>query len=74
MNKIIKFQYQHFLLILCIVNEKQSKESENYCRFVESRIRLELVFSIEEDQNQIKYAHATGRERCLTNEIKEKFR
>uniref|UniRef100_A0A1I8BAP7 PAP_RNA-bind domain-containing protein n=1 Tax=Meloidogyne hapla TaxID=6305 RepID=A0A1I8BAP7_MELHA len=66
-------KYKHFLLILCF-DENKSKESENYCRFVESRIRLELIFTIEEDEKQIKYTHATGKENCLPKEIKEKYR
>uniref|UniRef100_A0A1I8B1G7 Uncharacterized protein n=1 Tax=Meloidogyne hapla TaxID=6305 RepID=A0A1I8B1G7_MELHA len=72
-------KYKHFLLILCLdeLKSKESenllKESENYCRFIESRIRLELIFTIEEDEKQIKYTHATGKEKCLPKEIKEKY-
>uniref|UniRef100_A0A1I8BCQ3 PAP_RNA-bind domain-containing protein n=1 Tax=Meloidogyne hapla TaxID=6305 RepID=A0A1I8BCQ3_MELHA len=64
--------YQHYLLILCISSQNNLKENENYCRFVESRIRLELVFSIE-NNNLVKYAHATGKENCLPMEIKQKY-
>uniref|UniRef100_A0A915M9U8 polynucleotide adenylyltransferase n=1 Tax=Meloidogyne javanica TaxID=6303 RepID=A0A915M9U8_MELJA len=39
---------------------------------IESRIRLELVFSIEDD-NLIKYAHAFSKENWLPNEIKQKY-
>uniref|UniRef100_A0A1I8BNZ2 PAP_RNA-bind domain-containing protein n=1 Tax=Meloidogyne hapla TaxID=6305 RepID=A0A1I8BNZ2_MELHA len=68
----IKFleKYKHFLLILCFVNNNNPKEAENYCRFVESRIRLELVFTIEQNQKQIKYTHSTDAEKCLPREIK----
>ncbi|CAK5075981.1 unnamed protein product [Meloidogyne enterolobii] len=66
-------KYKHFLLILCL-DENMFEESENYCRFIESRIRLELIFTIEEDQEQIKYTHATSHEKCLPKEIKEKYR
>ena len=67
------FQYKHFLLILCI-DKFHSKEGENYCRFFESRIRLELIFTIEEDQKQINYTHATSQENCLPKIFLEKYR
>ena len=65
-------QYKHYLLILCISTHYNLKENVNYCRYVESRIRLELVFSIEDD-NLIKYAHAFSKENWLPNKIKQKF-
>ncbi|CAK5098123.1 unnamed protein product [Meloidogyne enterolobii] len=73
-------KYKHFLLILCLdenlLNKRENlfDESENYCRFIESRIRLELIFTVEEDQEQIKYTHATSHEKCVPKEIKEKYR
>ncbi|CAK5077831.1 unnamed protein product [Meloidogyne enterolobii] len=70
---INKFQYNHFLLILCFVSKNDLKEAENYCRFVESRIRLELIFSIELNQREIKYTHSTDMEKCLPNEIKREY-
>ncbi|KAF7629182.1 PAP_central domain-containing protein [Meloidogyne graminicola] len=66
-------KYKHYLLILCLSNENKSKESINYCRFVESRIRLELLFTIEQNQEQIKYIHSTNKEKCLPNKINEKY-
>nr|CAD2189726.1 unnamed protein product [Meloidogyne enterolobii] len=71
-TKFLK-KYNHFLLILCFVSKNDLKEAENYCRFVESRIRLELIFSIELNQRKIKYTHSTDKEKCLPNEIKRKF-
>uniref|UniRef100_A0A914NCZ3 polynucleotide adenylyltransferase n=1 Tax=Meloidogyne incognita TaxID=6306 RepID=A0A914NCZ3_MELIC len=66
-------KYKHFLFILCI-DKFHSKEGENYCRFIESRIRLELIFTIEEDQKQIDYTHATSKENCLPKIFLEKYR
>uniref|UniRef100_A0A914LG69 Poly(A) polymerase RNA-binding domain-containing protein n=1 Tax=Meloidogyne incognita TaxID=6306 RepID=A0A914LG69_MELIC len=65
-------KYKHYLLILCISTHYNLKENVNYCHYVESRIRLELVFSIEDD-NLIKYAHAFSKENWLPNEIKQKY-
>nr|CAD2202043.1 unnamed protein product [Meloidogyne enterolobii] len=65
-------KYKHYLLILCISKHYNLKENVNYCNYVESRIRLELVFSIEDD-NLIKYAHAFGKENWLPNKIKQKY-
>nr|CAD2193756.1 unnamed protein product [Meloidogyne enterolobii] len=65
-------KYKHFLFILCI-DKFHTKESENYCRFIESRIRLELIFTIEEDQKQIDYTHATSKENCLPKIFLEKY-
>nr|CAD2207169.1 unnamed protein product [Meloidogyne enterolobii] len=65
-------KYKHYLLILCISTHYNLKENVNYCNYVESRIRLELVFSIEDD-NLIKYAHAFSKENWLPNKIKQKF-
>jgi len=61
------------VLILCFVSKNDLKEAENYCRFVESRLRLELIFSIELNQREIKYTHSTDKEKCLPNEIKRKY-
>nr|CAD2192701.1 unnamed protein product [Meloidogyne enterolobii] len=71
-TKFLK-KYHHFVLILCFVSKNDLKEAENYCRFVESRLRLELIFSIELNQREIKYTHSTDKEKCLPNEIKIKY-
>ncbi|KAF7636832.1 hypothetical protein Mgra_00003778 [Meloidogyne graminicola] len=72
----VKFlkKYKHFLILLCFGNKNTLKESENYCGFVESRIRLESIFTIEVDQNLIKYTHTTGKVNWIPKELYIKYK